>query len=161
MMDWAEKTGVKTGSSTAKPTGQEGKNAPISTPRLEQTLERHIISMEHRSPSLFSEDDSLYDNFLYLRPQSPQQQQQQRNPIDPPIITPYKNSLKEYPSPNLSAVPTDLESVRELHNVSVNSRDMGRRRWRLENTITNISPMMEKKRHVAIILSPSRVYIER
>jgi hypothetical protein len=129
MMDWTEKTDVKTGSSTAKPTGQEGKNAPISTSRLEQTLERHIISMEHTSPSLFSEDDSLHDNFSHLRPQSPQQQQ--RNPIDPPIITPYKNSL--------SAVPTDLKSVRELHNVSVDSRDMGRRRWRLENTILPIS----------------------
>ena len=38
---------------------------------------------------------------------------------------------------------------------------MGRRRWRLDNTITNISPMMEKKRHVAIILSRSRVYVYR
>jgi hypothetical protein len=30
MMDWTEKTGVKTGSTTAKPTEQEGKNAPIN-----------------------------------------------------------------------------------------------------------------------------------
>jgi hypothetical protein len=58
----------------------------------------------------------------------------------------------------LSIVATDLESVRELHNVSVDSRDMGRRRWRLENTITNSSPMMEKKRHVAII-SPSNASV--
>jgi hypothetical protein len=30
MMDWTEKTGVKTGGTTAKPTGQECKNAPIN-----------------------------------------------------------------------------------------------------------------------------------
>ena len=132
MLEWSEGTSVK----LMKSGEVDQKKERIITPKqnvsstkqprksLEQTLQQHaIVSITQTTSSVFSEDDSIYDNpyLLAMKEKSRQIQERRTGAVNGDMS--HCKAISNPISPGLSAI--DSESVNELH-VSVDSRDIGR-----------------------------------